>query len=141
MFGIMSNIAKRIAYALNTKPLAFLSVVFALRDALVGLALMFSPDYQRTVLVANLNQLGGAAFYGSILAAIGLVTVLSVGYKYPKYTKYGLQATAAFWLFAVMSYGLSGYWTFAAVNFLMCVVPEAYVVFCQKFKVARYNVL
>jgi hypothetical protein len=138
MFGIMPNYAKRIAYVLNTRPLAFLSVVFALRDALVGLALMFPSDYQRTVLVANLNQLGGAALYGSFLAALSLVTVLSVGYKYPKYTKYGLQLCAGFWMFAALSYALSGFWVFAAVNFLMCVVPESYVVFCQKFKVARF---
>ena len=139
MLGIMPNLTKRIAYVLNTKPLAFLSVVFALRDALVGLALMFpSSDYKGTVLAANLNQLGGVSLYGSLIAAIGLVTVLSVGYKYPKYTKYGLQACAGFWMFAVLSYALSGYWIFAAVNFLMCVVPEAYVVFCQKFKAPRY---
>lgn len=138
MLGIMSKYLKRIAYVLNTRPLAFLSVVFALRDALVGLALMFPSDYQRTVLAANLNQLGGVAFWGALIAALGLVTVVSVGYKYPKYTKYGLQACAGFWMFATLSYALSGFWIFAAVNFLMCVVPEAYVVYCQKFKIARF---
>lgn len=131
----MSKAAKRIAYFLNNRPLCFLSVVFGLRDFLVGLALVFPSDYHGTVLYSNLNQLGGAALYGVLLAAIALSVVVASAVDQGKWTQWGLKAMSWFWLFAAISYGLTGHWIFAAANLLICSLPAGYISFYYKWVV------
>lgn len=124
---------KRIIHVLNDKPLAFLSVVFALRDLLLGLALVFSAEFSRTVLAHNLNQLGGVWLYGSLVAAIAVATVISVFVQFPKYTRWFLTASCWFWLFVAMSYAAYGYYVFGAAYFLMCSLPSGYISFYYRF--------
>ena len=120
---------KRITHILNSKPLAFLSIVFALRDLLVGLALVLGSAYDNTVLAHNLDQIGGRGLYGSILAAIAVATVASVFVHFPKYTRWFLTASGWFWLFTAMSYAASGHYVFAGVYVLMCSLPALYIAY------------
>lgn len=131
--GIMSKTAKLIAYFLNNRPLCFLSTVFGVRDVLVGLALVFPSDYHNTVLYANLNQLGGAGLYGVLLAAVALIVAVSATTEYTRYTQWGLRAMSWFWLFAAISYGLTGHWVFAFANLLICSIPAGYISFYYKW--------
>lgn len=129
----MSKIARRITYVLNNRPLCFLSIVFGVRDFLVGLALVFPSDYRGTVLYGNLNTLGGAAFYGATLAAIALAVVVTAAVDRARFTQWGLRLMSWFWLFAAISYGLTGHWVFAVANLLICSIPAGYISFYYKW--------
>lgn len=124
---------RRLADILNNKPLAFLSIVFAVRDFLLGLAFVFSADFSRTVLATNLNRLGGMWLYGALLAAIAVGTVTSVFVHFPKYTRWFLTASCWFWLFVSMSYAAYGHYIFGAAYFLMCSLPAGYIAFYYRF--------
>lgn len=131
--GIMSKTAKLIAYFLNNRPLCFLSTVFGARDVLVGLALVFPSDYRNTVLYANLNELGGAAVYGLALAFVALIVAVSALSDHPRLTQWGLRILSWFWLFAAISYGLTGHYVFAMANLLICCIPAGYISFYYKW--------
>lgn len=129
----MSKTAKQIAYFLNTRPLWFLSTVFGIRDIIVGLALLFPSDYDGTVLHANLDALGGCGIYGILLAVIALTVVVTAAQDKTRWTQWGLKVMSWFWLFASISYALSGHWTFAVANLFMCSIPAGYISFYYKW--------
>jgi hypothetical protein len=129
----MKNAAKEVAYFLNNRPLCFMSTVFGLRDILVGIALAWPREYDRTVLYSNLNSLGGARLYGVVLALIALFVVVTAVSDNTRYTQMGLRVQSWFWLFAALSYALTGFWVFALANLLMCAVPAGYTAFYYKY--------
>lgn len=128
----MTKTAKEVAYFLNTRPLCFLSTVFGVRDIIVGLALFFGREWDRTVLYSNLNELGGAWLYGIILAVVSLFVVVTAVADQTKYTKVGLRAMSWFWLFATFSYLLDGYFIFGAGALLLSSIPAGYIAFYYK---------
>lgn len=130
---IMKNAAKEVTYFLNNRPLCFLSTVFGLRDVLVGIALALPREYNRTVLYSNLDALGGARLYGILLAVIALFVVVTAISDNTKFTQLGLRVQSWFWLFACVSYLLTGFWVFSLANLLMCAIPCGYIAFYYKY--------
>lgn len=130
----MTKAAKEVAYFLNTRPLCFLSMVFALRDFAIALGLFFAvPDIARTLLFRNLDELGGAAVYGAILAVIAVIQLISAVTDRVRFTRLALDASAFFWLFGVFSYGMNGNWLPAVIYIFMCSLPSGYISFYYKW--------
>jgi hypothetical protein len=129
----MRKAAKEVAYFLNNRPLCFLSTVFAIRDFVIGLALLTHyREIAQTVLYHNLNELASAGLFGVILMVIAVVTGVTAIADRKKWTQWGLQFSAWFWLFACISYMFSGTFLFAAIFGLMCSIPAGYVSFYYK---------
>lgn len=129
----MNNAAKQAAYFLNNRPLCFLSTVFGVRDILVGLALALPSEWHKTVLYSNLDQLGGAAVYGWLLTLVALFASITAVREHTRWTQFGLRVQSWFWLFAVMSYALTGHYIFAVTDLFMCCIPAGYVAFYYKW--------
>jgi hypothetical protein len=124
----MTKTAKEVAYFLNTRPLCFLSTVFALRDMLIGIGLLFAvPDIARTLLYRNLGELGGAWIYGLLLVIISIVQGLTALSNNTRLTRWSLEFSAWFWLFAVCTYAVNGNWILAGIYIFMCSFPSGYI--------------
>lgn len=129
----MNNVAKEVAYFLNTRPLCFLSTVLSARDFVIGIALLLAlPDLTRSLLFANLNELGGAWIYGILLMVISVVTGVAAVADKTKWTRRGLQVGAWFWLFACVSYLTHGNYILALTFGLLASIPSGYLAFYYK---------
>jgi hypothetical protein len=130
----MTKAAKEVAYFLNNRPLCFLSTVFSFRDALLGFGLLFGrPDFTRTLLHHNLDQLGGAWIYGLLIMIIAIFTGFTAVRDYTKLTQLGLRVQSWFWLFACVSYLINGNYLLASVWFFMASLPSGYIAFYYKY--------
>lgn len=129
----MFNAARRFAFFLNTRPLCFLSVVFGLRDIVVGLGLIFPSDYRSTVLYQNLSELGGAAIFGWLLTISSILLIVSAVMNNMRIAHQVLSLMSWFWLFGALSYFLSGHWVFGLANMFMCSLPAGYIAFYYKW--------
>lgn len=119
---------------LNNKPLSFFASVFALRDLAFGFGLLLAlSDLSHSVLVANLNELGGAQIYGAFLVIVSCVTATAGVLKNLPITRFGLTVQAWFWLFACMSYLFNGNWLLAVIFMLMCSIPSGYLAYFYRY--------
>lgn len=129
----MKNVAKEVAYFLNTRPLCFLSTVLSVRDFVIGFALLLAlPDLTQTLLYSNLNELGGAWIFGALLMVISVVTGVAAVRDETKWTRRGLQVGAWFWLFACVSYLIHGNYVLAIIFGLLASIPSGYLAFYYK---------
>lgn len=129
----MKNVAKEVAYFLNNRPLCFLSIVFSIRDFIIGLGLLWPlSDMTHSLLYANLNELGGAWIFGALLMVISVLTGVAAVADNNKLTRTGLQVGAWFWLFACMSYLMNGNVTFSILFLFLASVPSGYLAFYYK---------
>jgi hypothetical protein len=130
----MKNAAKEVAYFLNNRPLCFLSTVFAVRDFILGLALFLTlHDIQSGHLYKNLQELGGARTYGMVFMVIAVFTAVTAIANKTRYTKFGLQVQAWFWLFAGITYVINGNYILALIFGAMCSIPSGYLAFYYKY--------
>jgi hypothetical protein len=130
----MTKAIKEFAYFLNNRPLCFLSTVFAARDFLFGIGLLFAVhDLARSLLYRNLSELGGAWIYGVILIVIALVQAVTAVKDNTRWTRWSLEAGSWFWLFTSASYLVNGNWLPALIYLFMCSVSSGYIAFYYKW--------
>ena len=130
----MKNTAKEVAYFLNNRPLCFLSTVFSVRDFILGMALFLTVgDLSQSRLVANLNELGGAQIYGIVFMVIAILTAGTAIADKTRWTKFGLQVQAWWWLFAGVTYVMNEQYWLALIFGAMCSIPSGYLAFYYKY--------
>jgi uncharacterized membrane protein HdeD (DUF308 family) len=131
----MNKAAREVAYFLNNRPLCFLSTVFAIREILIGIGLLFAVhDVSRTLLFHNLSQLGGAGIYGVILIVIGVMQAVTAIADKSRWTRWALEAGSWFWLFACCTYLFNGNWLPSLIYLFMCSIPSGYIAFYYKWR-------
>lgn len=132
----MTKTAKEVAYFLNNRPLCFLSTVFSARDFALGVGMFFAlPDITHSLLYQNVRALGGSygpAVFGLVFMLIAVLTAGTAIADKTRWTKFGLQAQAWWWLFSCITYMMNGNWILAIIFGFLASVPSGYLAFYYK---------